>query len=146
MPPIFMLLIVIFAVVMVMFGNNPMERMRKEQEKYGKDPLAREIYKFNERQEKGAGSGGKYQPPEGATVYRLPQSEIIPNRKQDTYTGVGGEKLVRPAPEVPMEQWGSPYPSYMLAPKNSAQSEMMSPDASVKGAPVAPGRAPTGAP
>ena len=122
MPPVFMLIIVVFAVLMVMFGNNPLEKLRQEQEKYGRDPLAREINKFIEKQEKGeAGSGNKYVPPAGSTVYRLPASEAVLQPKKNVQTGLDGDERVRPAPDIPVEQWGSQYPSYMMAPRDKPE-------------------------
>lgn len=117
-----MLVIVVFAVLMVMFGSNPVEKLRQEQEKYGRDPLAREINKFNEKQEKGeVGAANQYVPPAGATVYRLPASEAVLQPKKQVQTGLDGDDRVRPAPDVPIEQWGSQYPSYMMAPRERSE-------------------------
>lgn len=120
MPPFLMLLAVAFVVLMVMFGNNPMDKWRAEQEKYGKDPLTRDIKKFNEeRAKKGGGGMTQYKPPPGATTFRLP-----PNQAQipapNPFNTPDADKLVRPAPEIPMSQWDSPYPKHMLAPPPGA--------------------------
>ena len=136
-----MLLIVVFTVIMVMMGDSPMDKWRKEQEKYGKDPLAREINKFNEEQGKHASGSGKYTPPPGATVYRLPQSEavIVPSHKLSS--SPGEEDLVRPAPDIPPEQWDSGYPAHMMAPQQGTKNEVMAPGKN-SGTSLIPGRAP----
>lgn len=116
MPPFLMLIAVGFVVLLVMFGHNPMDKVRAEREKYGKDPLAREINKFNEERSKKASGMTKYTPPPGATTYRLPpnQAQILP---QKGFNAAGGEELVRPAPDVPMSDWDNPYPAHMMAPR-----------------------------
>ena len=116
MPPFLMLLAVAFVVIMVMFGNNPVDKWRAEQEKYGRDPLAREINKFNDERSKKGGTVNKYTPPPGSTTYRLPpdQAQLLPR----PLTSPDGEQMVRPAPDVPPDQWSNPYPSYMMAPRD----------------------------
>ncbi len=119
MPPFLMLIAIAFVVLMVMFGNNPVDKWRAESEKYGKDPLAREINKFNEEKSKKGGEMTKYTPPPGSLTYRLPPEQAqIPARNIFNTPGSENE-LVRPAPDVPITEWDSPYPSHMLAPKSS---------------------------
>ena len=115
MPPFLMLIIVAFALLMVVFGNDPLKEMKAEREKYGRDPLAREIKKFVEEREKG-GAPAQYKPPAGATVFRLPpnQAQLRPAQKMLL---PGEEDVVRPAPEQPVEEWGSDLPSYMMSPR-----------------------------
>ncbi|MDX2073955.1 MAG: hypothetical protein SFX19_06285 [Alphaproteobacteria bacterium] len=127
MPPFLMLIGIVFVVLMVMFGNNPVDRWRAEREKYGKDPLARQINKFNENRGKN-GNAEKYTPPPGSTIYRLPPSEaqITAGNPLDPRDG---EKLVRPAPDVPVDQWDSPYPAYMLAPSLTNPNNIVVPPA-----------------
>ncbi len=114
MPPFLMLLAVAFVVLMVMFGNNPMDKIRAEREKYGRDPLARDIKKFNEERGKKS-MGTAYKPPPGATLYRLPpnQAQLRPSQN---VTMPGEETLVRPAPDIPIDQWEDPTPSYLTSP------------------------------
>lgn len=115
MPPFLMLIFVAFAVIMVMFGSNPLDEWKEEQRKYGKDPLAREINKFNEEQSKKS-KVQKYVPPPGATVYKVPAAQAQIQR-DNPYTIKGEEdKAVRPAPDVPMQYWGSQYAPHMLSP------------------------------
>jgi hypothetical protein len=116
MPPFLMLIAIVFVVIMVVFGHNPLDEWRAEQEKYGRDPLVREINKFNEEKSKKGGMVNKYKPPPGATVYRLPpnQMQIAPRNLTNS---TDSEQMVRPAPDVPITQWGSSYPAYMLPPK-----------------------------
>lgn len=118
MPPFLMLLGVAFVVLMVMFGNNPVEKWKAEQQKYGKDPLAREINKMNDEKNK-KGKIEKYRPPPGATTYRLPpnQAQLMPS---NPFTMPGEDELVHPAPDVPMSEWDSPYPSHMLSPNSNS--------------------------
>lgn len=122
MPPFLMLICVIFAVLMVMFGNNPVEKWEAERLKYGKDPLAREINKFNEEREKKSGFSASegYKPPPGATLYKLPpsQAQLRPYKAPVVPGMTGGEApSVKPAPDIPMSEWGSAaYPGYMYAP------------------------------
>lgn len=139
MPPILMIFLVVFTVVLIMIGESPIDKWKREQEKYGKDPLAREINKFNEKTEKGNSGESKYQPPPGATVYRLPPNEILLQPGRELSSPLNGDNLVRPAPDIPFEQWGSGYPSYMMAPKSGAQNEVMTPNNSTS---LVPGRAP----
>lgn len=111
-----MLILVIFVVIMVAFGNNPVDEWRAEREKYGKDPLAREINKFNEEKSKKGGGGVKYTPPPGSQTYRLPADQAqIPAR--NVFNTPGGEDgLVRPAPEAPISEWNNPNPAHMRTP------------------------------
>jgi len=141
MPPFLMLIAVVFVVIMVMMGNNPMDKIRAEQQKYGKDPLAREINKFNEeKMKKGASGSTQYKPPPGSTVYRLPQSEALVPTNQYRRTVDGEEEPITPPPDIPIEQWGSQYPSYMYAPSNGGAL----PDGSIRsprgGTSFTPGR------
>lgn len=114
MPPMLMLIAVIFVLLMVAFGNNPVDQWRAEREKYGNDPIARQINKFNEENAKKGMT--KYTPPEGSTTYRLPpdQAQIPPANLFDKSRDAG--ELVRPAPDVPVSEWNNQYPSYMMAP------------------------------
>jgi len=117
-----MLLAVAFVVLMVMFGNNPVDEWRAEQLKYGKDPFVREINKFNEEKSQ-SGTTDPYKPPPGATLYRLPPGEgVIP--KEKPYSVPGHEEAVRPAPDIPISQWDSPYPNHMIAPNTGYNSGM----------------------
>ncbi len=125
MPPLLMLIGIAFVVLMVMFGNNPLDQWRIEEEKYGKDPLERQINKFNEeRMKKGTGTVvTKYKPPPGSTVYYLPPDQApIPPRNLFNTPNMGEDELVHPAPDVPIDQWNNPYPSYMYAPRGDAGS------------------------
>ena len=112
-----MLIAVAFVVLMVMFGNNPMDEWRAEQEKYGKDPLVREINKFNDKQRSSVSSGG-YKPPPGSYTYSLPYNSAPVSSNPFAITGK--DEVFHPAAEVPIEQWDSPYPSYMVAPDNNS--------------------------
>jgi hypothetical protein len=114
MPPFLMLIAAAFVVIMVMMGKNPVDKWRADAEKYGRDPLAREINKFNEEQAQKGAKINRYKPPPGATTYRLPpeESQLI---ARDPFRMPGVEpEPVRPAPDIPMEEWGSRYPSYMI--------------------------------
>lgn len=114
MPPILMLVMVIAVVLLVAMGKNPLDQLRAEQEKYGKDPLTREINKFNEEKTKKnmktMGGELKYTPPEGAKVYRLPPSQVI-RPVNNNPMAVGLERAPpAPPPEIPMSDWGkTPY-------------------------------------
>lgn len=125
MPPFLMLIAIVFVVLLVMFGNNPMDKWKAEQEKYGKDPMARQINKFNEERSKSA-TASRYVPPPGATVYRLPPDQVqIRSSLDNPYRLPNGEeKMIRPAPDIPVTQWSSQYPSYMLSPSQNANSAM----------------------
>ena len=118
MPPFLMLIMVAFAVIMVMFGNNPIDQWKAEAAKYGRDPLARDIKKFNEEREKD-GSGKQYKAPPGATLYRLPPNEGQ-LKPYNPMALPGEEVMIRPAPDVPLTQWDKQYPAYMMAPNNNA--------------------------
>lgn len=127
MPPILMLIAIVFVVGMVMFGNNPMDKWKAEAEKYGKDPLARQINKFNEERAKGGTVMTPYTPPPGATLYRLPPDQAQLPSAMNPYKLPGQEeKSIRPAPDIPMSQWGSQYPAYMLSPSQSGLSALPS--------------------
>lgn len=144
MPPIFMLIAVALVVLLVAFGNNPLDKIREENAKYGTDPLVREINKYNEENKtisSGTGVYGvdNYSPPEGAKLYRLPPSQVIMPPPAFT-TGSKGGAL--PAPEIPFENWGKDnYPAYMMAPKTDIP---MAPPPSGVG--IIPNTAPNAAP
>lgn len=119
-----MLIAIVFVVLLVMFGNNPVDRWRAEREKYGSDPLAREINKFNEEQSKKGTVSRQYKPPPGSLTYRLPPDQAqIPASNPFTIPG-DEEHMVHPAPDVPIEEWSSPYPQYMLAPRNGTDNAL----------------------
>lgn len=145
MPPIFILLMAVFAVLMVAMGKNPFDQIREENAKYGKDPLVREINKYKEESAKsaiglgptGVYGGDTYVPPQGAKLYRIPQSQII-RPTIDPFISGQGRPLPTPAPDIPFEDWGKEgYPSYMVAPS--------APDAAAPGGPLY-GKVPTGGP
>lgn len=123
MPPILMLIGIAFVVIMVMMGHNPLDEIRAEREKYGRDPLAREINKFNEKNAK-KNTDTRYRPPQGASVIQLPPEEAqIPVRKLSKAMEGEDEPLITPAPDIPIEQWGKQaYPNYMYAPQGGAGS------------------------
>lgn len=80
MPPFLMMILVAFAVLMVVFGHNPLAEWRAEQAKYGKDPLVRQINKYNEKSTKNGPvvMTGKYKPPSGSTVVQQPAYPYAP--------------------------------------------------------------------
>jgi hypothetical protein len=104
-----------------------MDQWREDAEKYGKDPVAREINRYNDKDAQGGmGMGtsmemGKYKPPAGSLVYSLPSDQAVITPHQELMMRPDGDTRVRPAPDVPMEQWGSGYPSYMVAPAPGGQ-------------------------
>ena len=112
MPPFLMLIGVAFVLLMVVFGNNPVDQWKEDARKYGKEPLARDIKKFNEEREKEGAVA--YRPPPGSTLYRIPQASVP--RSRNAYRLPGEEDVVHPAPEIPISEWDNPYPSYMYVP------------------------------
>jgi hypothetical protein len=122
MPPFLMLIGVAFVVIMVMMGENPIEKMREEQKKYGRDPLAREINKLNEKRAKKGTGMVQYKPPPGSLTMRVPPEEAQLHPAPRRILQPGEEEMVVPAPDIPIEQWGSQYPSYMYAPQQGGSS------------------------
>ena len=122
-----MLIGIVCIVLLVMFGHNPVDQWKAEQEKYGRDPLVREINKYNEKAEKTPQNTQKYVPPAGATLYRLPPGQVYrPKPAGPTYTqGLPSNAPVTPPQEIPATQPGAAanktgsYPSYMVTPKDN---------------------------
>lgn len=137
MPPILLIAIVIFAALMLMLGDSPVDKWRKEQEKYGKDPMERAINRYNEEHADKM-QGMNYKPPKGAQVSKLPADQAyVGTRKTKTLPGMVEQEVVPPTEMPALKKGetpsgivgGSLYPNHMMRAREDAQAPEANPNA-----------------